>query len=128
MGIARMYEHYAQPELVDAVEDVIRNREEALAKSRVLEMPMINIAQPDTGEGTYYIRDSHGEHKTVLILSYDAIRKEEPDIQLEAGDGYYVKDPEFGWVVLRDNKAFRTVGDALRYFARFPESLDDFTA
>jgi hypothetical protein len=120
MGMAQMYEHYWMEELQNKVDATLQDRiAKGLIKGQRLYI--------DTGSGTYYLYDSKDRVIPVDILHSDDIRREEPEASLTAGEGVYVKDPEFGWSVFRD-QPFRNVAEALRYLAAYPSTLDDFAA
>lgn len=120
MGAERMYQAYTTPELERLIEDAKQKRAEQMR----IYSPAKFYEYMDQGEGAYYLKNYKGDIVYVPLKFAHTIRKTTPNFEASAGEGVYYKDSQFGWSTMID-PTWESIGDALRYFAAFPRSLDD---
>jgi len=107
LGVERMYEIYATPELIKQVE------ERALRK--VIE---VRTYEAPSGPGIYYIRNSSGTKTPVEIEPLENIDQEKAPSD-QPGIYYRPKGAEFWCINEEFGRPFKDVAECLRFLAEF---------
>jgi hypothetical protein len=79
--------------------------------------------QIDSGQGKYWVKNYEGDEVQINIRAYEDIKDQvDTIIGEEYRHGFYFKHPQTGWTF--EEEPFINVGEALRYFAKFPPTWD----
>jgi hypothetical protein len=118
LGVERMWGQYS--EKID-----IEKRIENARMERGTRNPHIPEYYVDTGPGTYYLKNSKGAPVAVKIKHVDEILKADPDATVAEGGGFQYWYPKFNCWTKNTDEPWETINDVLRYFAAFPDELDN---
>lgn len=73
----------------------------------------------DSGPGKYWVKNIHNDDVELNLRPYEDIKDQvDPVYEDKFRHGIWFKDPEVGWTF--EEEPFLTIGEALRYFAKFP--------
>lgn len=76
-----------------------------------------------SGPGRYWVKNYEGEKVEINIEAYEDVKDEvSPIIDDKFRHGYYFKHPQTGWTF--EGQPFRSIAEAMRYFAEFPPTWD----
>jgi hypothetical protein len=118
LGVERMWEQYS--EKID-----IEKRIENARMERGTRNPHIPEYYVDTGPGTYYLKNSKGVLVAVKIKHGSEIMKLHPGEDYNENDGFMYWSPKWKRWARNTDEPWETINDVLRYFAAFPDELDD---
>jgi hypothetical protein len=109
LGVERMWETYSQQ--IDIEKRIADARWERNSRTPVVEL------QTDSGVGTYYLKNSLNTPTAVKIKHAKEV---DPENQ-----GYLYWSPKFQQWARNTDDPWESINDVLRYFAAFPNELDD---